>query len=60
MKYKKRLSQSEAIRKTLLRDIQSELKKLDPEALQKLKEDSAKNALLVEAIKSSMKGKIGT
>ena len=56
MKQAKKGVHKDLIRKTLFRHIQSELSKLGVDEVKKLREDSESNALLVEAIKNSMKG----
>ena len=56
MKHPKRYIQKDIVGKTLLSHIQSELRKLSADDIRKLREDSETNALLVEAIKNSMKG----
>lgn len=56
MKQAKKPGHTDLINKTLFRHIQSELSKLDVDEVKKLREDSETNALLVEAIKNSMKG----
>ncbi len=54
MKRKRNIGSDNFIKKTLFSHIQDELRNLAPEELKKLREDSEKNALLVEEIKRSI------